>query len=356
MDREAFRARFKAYKEGKPVSEIYDAGLPKYDIGKVPEVVDDATLDFIIQHEGFKPNTWVKDPVTGKMLLGSGIDVDKYKEQFRSTGRWSSEDNRRAIKEIVVANRPGIRRTFGKAYDKLTPAQKGVLDDIAYNIGVGKLNSKFSPKFVAAVLSGDMEEAKRQMDWGNHQARGLVNRNKDRQAWWDTASTIRPPKYIARPDNYDYETAEALGYQPDETGHWPSRNYVTGEYLKSPSHSTMMKTIVTDIGQGYNTFYNKNTGRIGSQTWMKPLPRPTFDLESGEIKIPFLDSDEEYYFKNGKLPSYSNGKISIKPANRGKLTRLKARTGKSESELYNDGNPAHKKMVVFARNARKWKH
>lgn len=356
MDREGFRARFKAYKEGKPVSDIYDAGLPKYDIGKVPEVVDDATLDFIIQHEGFKPNTWVKDPVTGKMLLGSGIDVDKYKEQFRSTGRWSSEDNRRAVREIVVANRPGIRRTFGKAYDKLTPAQKGVLDDIAYNIGVGKLNSKFSPKFVSAVLSGDMEEAKRQMDWGNHQAKGLVNRNKDRQSWWGESPVIMPPKSITRPDNYDYDTAITLGYQPDETGHWPSRNYVTGEYLKSPSHPTMMKTIVSDIGEGYNTFYNKNTGKLGSQTWIKPLSKPTIDLESGEIKIPFLDSDEEYYFKNGKLPSYSNGKISIKPANRGKLTRLKARTGKSESELYNDGNPAHKKMVVFARNARKWKH
>lgn len=55
-------------------------------------------------------------------------------------------------------------------------------------------------------------------------------------------------------------------------------------------------------------------------------------------------------FKDGKSPIY------IKPANRGKLTRLKSRTGKSESELYNDGNPAHKKMVVFARNARKWHH
>lgn len=50
------------------------------------------------------------------------------------------------------------------------------------------------------------------------------------------------------------------------------------------------------------------------------------------------------------------GKIRIKPSHRGRLTRLKARTGKSESELYNDGNPAHRKMVVFARNARKWKH
>lgn len=50
------------------------------------------------------------------------------------------------------------------------------------------------------------------------------------------------------------------------------------------------------------------------------------------------------------------GSIHIKPSHRGRLTELKKRTGKSEAELYNDGNPAHKKMVVFARNARKWKH
>lgn len=52
----------------------------------------------------------------------------------------------------------------------------------------------------------------------------------------------------------------------------------------------------------------------------------------------------------------TGGRIHIKPSHRGRLTELKARTGKSEAELYNDGNPAHKKMVVFARNARKWKH
>lgn len=55
-------------------------------------------------------------------------------------------------------------------------------------------------------------------------------------------------------------------------------------------------------------------------------------------------------------PYSSGGDIHIKPSHRGRLTELKARTGKTEAELYNDGNPAHKKMVVFARNARKWKH
>ena len=57
-------------------------------------------------------------------------------------------------------------------------------------------------------------------------------------------------------------------------------------------------------------------------------------------------------FANGYA---SGGKIHIKKSHQGRLTKLKKRTGKTEAELYNDGNPAHKKMVVFARNARKWK-
>lgn len=48
----------------------------------------------------------------------------------------------------------------------------------------------------------------------------------------------------------------------------------------------------------------------------------------------------------GTIPRRSlatGGSIYIKPSHRGRLTELKARTGKSEAELYNDGNPAHKK-------------
>lgn len=61
---------------------------------------------------------------------------------------------------------------------------------------------------------------------------------------------------------------------------------------------------------------------------------------------------EEAAAKRGYMKD--GGKIYIKPSHRGRLTELKKRTGKTEAELYNDGNPAHKRMVVFARNARKW--
>ena len=50
------------------------------------------------------------------------------------------------------------------------------------------------------------------------------------------------------------------------------------------------------------------------------------------------------------------GGIHIKPSHRGRLTELKKRTGKSEAELYRTGNAATRKMITFARNARKWKH
>ena len=74
-----------------------------------------------------------------------------------------------------------------------------------------------------------------------------------------------------------------------------------------------------------------------------------FDLAVDNYEQNKLMQDMANYAAEG-------GKIHIKSSHRGRLTELKKRTGKTESELYNDGNPAHKKMVVFARNARKWKH
>ena len=59
-------------------------------------------------------------------------------------------------------------------------------------------------------------------------------------------------------------------------------------------------------------------------------------------------NDEQQYYKSGG--------IHIKESHRGRLTRLKERTGKSEEELYRTGDESVRKMITFARNARKWKH
>lgn len=61
-------------------------------------------------------------------------------------------------------------------------------------------------------------------------------------------------------------------------------------------------------------------------------------------------------FKDGKLPEYSNGKIRINPANRGKFNATKKRTGKTTEELTHSKNPLTRKRAIFAQNARKWNH
>ena len=78
----------------------------------------------------------------------------------------------------------------------------------------------------------------------------------------------------------------------------------------------------------------------------------TYD-DAGSI-IPLSKRDNFYIndnrFADGKSP------IHIKPANRGKFTALKKRTGHSASWFKKNGTPAQKKMAVFALNAKKWKH
>lgn len=58
----------------------------------------------------------------------------------------------------------------------------------------------------------------------------------------------------------------------------------------------------------------------------------------------------------GKLPGYKDGKIYIKPANRGKFNATKKRTGKTTEELTHSKNLITRKRAIFAQNAKKWKH
>ena len=94
--------------------------------------------------------------------------------------------------------------------------------------------------------------------------------------------------------------------------------------------------------------YNRSKPQISSTYVYKPITNKVFTDEK------IIKSEKN----GGIVKRVESGKsgIHIKPENRGKLTRLKKRTGKSEAELWKEGNPAVRKMITFARNARKWKH
>lgn len=272
MDRNvaAFRERFNAYKNGKSVSEIYDAGLPRYDIGKVSEQVSDDVIDFIINNEGGYTGKLSIDPGNGAESL-DGINVKKYIDQFKKTGRWTLQDHRNAIREIVASNRQHIRKKLSN-YNSLTKDQQKALDDIVFNIG----SLDASPEFVSAVLAGDMDKAKSEMDWGNNQKdiygrplRGLRSRNSARQALWGN-TTITP-----------------LQQQQITT---------------VPDAVKVVKTIPQE--QTIPAYNTKVSPYISGKPMIHLQPR---------IKLPnLLDMlDDEWEptigFKNGKLPEYGDG-------------------------------------------------
>jgi len=95
-----------------------------------------------------------------------------------------------------------------------------------------------------------------------------------------------------RNDDYNYYRANQLGYAPDETGHMPTRDYETGIYLKSATHPTIMKSVVTDNAEGYEPYYNTQYKRMAS----RPNPVKQWVSEQlgkiANIQPPFLPGYE----------------------------------------------------------------
>lgn len=315
MDPTQFRERFKAYKEGK---QVYQNGLPIYASGKNP--YEDST-DFITRYEGWSDTAYQKkgDVPT----IGYGTTNPKYVK----LGKITRDVGRRAMMEDLALNEPLLQQNI-KNYDSLPDSAKIVLRDILYNVGQGNLFRK-SPKFMTALNSGNYEEAARQMDWDNNKVGfgGAKKRNAARQKLF-LQDLVNHNMIVPKKSELVQQLEEQPTFQPWSNYHQPdySLNNLAPSSISSWNNAQ---------GPSYTT--SGLEARHAYENIIKTMPL----LE---------DDDWGQDFKDGKSP------IHIEPANRGKLTRLKKRTGKSESELYNDGNPAHKKMVVFARNARKWKH
>lgn len=212
------------------------------------------------------------------------------------------------------------------AWDALSMKNKADMIGIAVKHGITTL-SDIREKYNEFAEGGNTEEPWTMQDEANY------------RQWRDSLpDNLRD----TNDDDYDMRGAFKAGMQPilesDGKYHLQSRDPKTGRILKAPHHPTFLQAIATDASMGYYPLTD-NKGQTYTQTWR----------------------GNEYSFGGplieGAMNEYRDGGgIHIKPSHRGRLTELKKRTGKSEAELYNDDNPAHKKMVVFARNARKWKH
>ena len=146
-------------------------------------------------------------------------------------------------------------------------------------------------------------------------------------------------------------------------------NFLLQELDSYSANNALIQDAIRD--KTLNTIYGYDSGSnfvegmyefaVPRNTQMKLVDPITYDNNGHIIKLSKRDNfkNPDFRYKQGGiLKRVESGKsgIHIKPENRGKLTRLKKRTGKTEAELWKEGNPAIRKMITFARNSRKWKH
>lgn len=301
-------------------------------------------VDWIIREEGF--NKKPEDIGDGKITIGSGLTAKKWHDLYKKRGnKWSAADNRMAVTEEVANRRRWAEKNIPN-WDTLPESSQKALLSYKYNYDFTRGNS---PKLFAALKAGDLQEAARQMDATSKDPKfqkGLRDRRKREQNWFlsgVTPSTSQTSSilfeqpvstFVYNPYVQQQEQTQVLPMMiPDEN------TYVT---THSISPSEQRKQQIQEAFEARNRF-NTLMQMIGVENTAPPLFMPTNNTPLGIL------SQLTNTNANG-------GSIHIKPSHRGRLTELKKRTGKTEAELYNDGNPAHKKMVVFARNSRKWKH
>ena len=234
------------------------------------------------------------------------------------------------------------------AWDKLSMREKAEMMKVAVRNGIYNLND-IREKYNEFAKGGNKKKEE-EVSIDDYSVGNLV----------DALYLTNPrEEYLGEPSHhYNFtqseEWANAHGYYPDARGHRDDR-------VKKPAHPSHPsrgtwnkdKFVLTDLGM-QNPNYTMFGLVDGGQD-----PQATLIYKDGVVLPEITVTPQGNYFFN----PYDNielhtkahgGGIHIKHP--GRLTALKKRTGKTEAELYNDGNPAHKKMVVFARNSRKWKH
>ncbi len=116
----------------------------------------------IEKNEGYS-DTAYKD-TTGHKTIGYGFNIDDktvrplLPQDVLSGKRKLKKDEANSIKSVLWSRAKKDARTFlGKVYNTLSPKQKDVINDMAYNLGLPKL-MKFK-KFKKALIDKNYKQA-----------------------------------------------------------------------------------------------------------------------------------------------------------------------------------------------------
>ena len=285
---------------------------------------DDTDLvDWIIKEEGF--NKKPEDISDGKMTLGSGLTSKKWHDLYRKRGnKWSAEDNRMAVAEEVANRRRWAEKTIPN-WEALPDSSQKALLSYKYNYDFTPTNS---PKLFKALADSNFREAARQMDATSKDPKfkeGLMKRRLREQEWFlsdlNNQGIPNPPApaVISTPVTVNTSMPQVVAPAVSTA--------VANNYVPATIHP-------------YTRMDNARRAIDAAAAFNKMMEGTNIQNNMPEYQFPI-----EYA---------KGGGIHIKPSHMGRLTELKKRTGKSEAELYKTGGPAVRKMITFARSARKW--
>ena len=139
-------------------------------------------IDFIKSKEGFRPKP-ERDKTDGKWTVGYGLTDPKLIRKYRN-GITEEEASKHLIQHLQMGADSLATMPY---YDNLNLGEKTALNDLIYNIGWNKF--KNSKRLQSHLKAGNDAGAKKEMNHGEHQARGLkIRRNQNRQMYDSTFS------------------------------------------------------------------------------------------------------------------------------------------------------------------------
>lgn len=139
-------------------------------------------IDFIKNKEGFRPKP-ERDKTDGKWTVGYGLTDPKLIRKYRN-GITEEEASKHLIQHLQMGADSLATMPY---YNNLNLGEKTALNDLIYNIGWNKF--KNSKRLQSHLKAGNDVGAKKEMNHGEHQARGLkIRRNQNRQMYDSTFS------------------------------------------------------------------------------------------------------------------------------------------------------------------------
>ena len=236
-------------------------------------------IDFIKSKEGFRPKP-EKDKTDGKWTVGYGLTDPKLIRKYRN-GITEEEASKHLIQHLQMGADSLATMPY---YDNLNLGEKTALNDLIYNVGWNKF--KNSKRLQSHLRTGNDAGAKKEMNHGEHQARGLkIRRNQNRQMYESTFSWKYKKGGVAKyqepaQDNRNRWQHEQASKQADRGYNDYMEAKKTQEGLNN-LNGFLNFTDVMGLGTGIAALLGKGVKYAGKQA-IKRVTRNKMQKELGE--------------------------------------------------------------------------